>query len=41
MAFMIDRSLIFIDSFQFMNQNLSNLDNNLPKDGFTFYHANN
>ena len=33
MAFMIDRNLIFIDSFQFMNQSLSNLANNLPKDG--------
>ena len=34
MAFMIDRYIIFIDSFQFMNQSLSNLANNLPKDGF-------
>ena len=34
MAFMIDRNLIFIDSFQFMNQSLSDLANNLPKDGF-------
>ena len=34
MAFMIDRNLIFIDSFQFMNQRLSDLANNLPKDGF-------
>ena len=33
MAFMI-ANLIFIDSFQFMNQSLSNLANNLPKDGF-------
>ena len=39
MAFMIDRNLIFIDSFQFMNQSLSNLVNNLPKDGF--YHTKN
>ena len=39
MAFMIDRNLIFIDSFQFMNQSLSNLANNLPKDGF--YHTEN
>ena len=39
MAFMIDRNLIFIDSFQFMNQSLSNLANNLPKDGF--YHTKN
>ena len=39
MAFMIDRNLIFIDSFQFMNQSLSNLANNLPKDGF--YHPKN
>ena len=37
MAFMIYRNLIFIDSFQFMNQSLSNLANNLPKDGF--YHT--
>ena len=33
MTFMIG-SLIFTDSFQFMNQSLSNLANNLPKDGF-------
>ena len=39
MAFMIDRNLIFMDSFQFMNQSLSNLANNLPKDGF--YHTKN
>ena len=39
MAFMIDKNLIFIDSFQFMNQSLSNLANNLPKDGF--YHTKN
>ena len=37
MAFMIDRNLIFKDSFQFMNQNVSDLANNLPKDGF--YHT--
>ena len=37
MAFMIDRNLIFIDSFQFMNQSLSDLANFLPKDGF--YHT--
>ena len=36
MAFMVD-DLTFIDSFQFMNQSLSNLANNLPKDGF--YHT--
>ena len=30
-GFMIDRNLIFIDSFQFMNQSLSDLDYNLPK----------
>ena len=36
MAFMIDRNLKLIDSFQFMNQSLSNLANDLPKDGF--YH---
>ena len=34
MAFMIDRNLIFIDSIQFMNQSLSDLANNLPKDVF-------
>ena len=39
MAFMIDRNLIFIDSFKLMNQSLSNLANNLPKDGF--YHTKN
>ena len=39
MAFMIDKNLIVIGSFQFMNQSLSNLANNLPKDGF--YHAKN
>ena len=39
MAFMIDRNLIFIDSFQFMNQSLYDLTNNLPKDGF--YHTKN
>ena len=38
MAFMVD-DLTFIDSFQFMNQSLSNLANNLPKDGF--YHTKN
>ena len=37
MAFMINKNLIFIDSFQFMNQSLSNLANNLPEDGF--YHT--
>ena len=36
MAFMIDRNLMFINSFQFMNQSLSNLANNLPKDGFYY-----
>ena len=39
MAFMIDRNLIFIDSFQFMKQSLSDLANNVQKDGF--YHTNN
>ena len=34
LALMIDINLIFIDSFQFMNQSLSDLANNLPKDGF-------
>ena len=37
MAFMIGRNLIFIDSFQFMNQSLPDLANKLPKDGF--YHT--
>ena len=32
-AFIIG-NLIFTDSFQFINQSLSNLANNLPKDGF-------
>ena len=36
MAFMIG-NLIFRGSFQFMNQSMSNLANNLPKDGF--YHT--
>ena len=36
---MIDRNLIFIDSFQFMNQSLSDLANNLPK--YVFYHTKN
>ena len=39
MAFMIDRNLIFIDSFQFMYQSLSGLANNLLKD--SFYHTKN
>ena len=39
MAFMIGRNLIFIDSFQFMNQSLSDLANNLPTD--VFYHTKN
>ena len=39
MAFMIDRNHIFIDSFQFMNQSLSDLANHLPKD--VFYHTKN
>ena len=34
MAFMTDRNLIFIDSFQCTNQSLSDLANNLPNDGF-------
>ena len=38
MAFMVD-DLTFIDSFQFMNQSLSNFANNLPKD--VFYHTKN
>ena len=37
MAFMSHRNIIFIDSFQFMNKSLSDLANNLPKDGF--YHT--
>ena len=39
MAFMIDRNLMSIDLFQFMNQSLSDLANDLPKDGF--YHTKN
>ena len=39
MAFMIDRNLLFIDSFQFMNKSLYDIANNLPKDGF--YHTKN
>ena len=38
MAIMIG-NLIFTDSFQLMNKNLSNLANNIPKDGF--YHTEN
>ena len=38
MAFTIG-NLIFTDSFQFMKQRLSNLANNLSKDGF--YHTEN
>ena len=38
MAFMIG-NLIFTDSFQSMNQSVSNLANNLPKDAF--YHTEN
>ena len=34
---MIHRNLIFIDSFQFIKHSLSDLANNLPKDGF--YHT--
>ena len=34
---MIDRNLIFIDSFQFMNRSLSDLADDLPKD--SFYHT--
>ena len=35
MAFMIS-DLVFIDSFQFMSSSLSNVANNLPKDGFHY-----
>ena len=35
MAFIIS-DLVFIDSFQFMSSSLSNLANNLPKDGFHY-----
>ena len=38
-AFVIDRNVIFIDSFQFMSQSLSYLANNLSKD--CFYHTKN
>ena len=34
---MIDRNLIFIDSFQFMKQSFSDLADDLPKD--SFYHT--
>ena len=34
MAFIIDKNLIFIDSFQFMNKSLSDLADDLPKDSF-------
>ena len=37
MAFMINRNLIFIDSFQFMNRSLSDLADDLPKDSFLSY----
>ena len=37
MAFMIDKNLIFVHSFQLMDKSLSNLANNLPKYGF--YHT--
>ena len=37
MAFMIDRNLMLIDSFQFMNRSLSDLADDLPKDNF--YHT--
>ena len=37
MAFMIDRNLIFIDSFQFICESLSYVANNLPK--YVFYHT--
>ena len=37
MAFMIDRNLMLIDSFQFMNRSLSDLADDLPKD--SFYHT--
>ena len=39
MAFMIGIKLTFIDSFEFMNQSLSDLANNLSQDGF--YHTKN
>ena len=36
MAFMVGNHLTFIDSFQFMNQSLSNLVNNLPTEAFKY-----
>ena len=36
MAFIINKNLIFIDSFQFMNKSLSDLAEDLPKD--SLYH---
>ena len=37
MACIIDKNLIFIDFFQFMNKSLSDLADDLPKD--SFYHT--
>ena len=37
-AFMIEKNLVFIDSFKFMNQSLSTLVNNLPADTFKYIH---
>ena len=37
MAFIIDKNLILIDSFQFTNKSLPDLADNLPKDNF--YHT--
>ena len=36
MTFMVGNHLTFIDSFQFMNQSLSNLVNNLPTEAFKY-----
>ena len=36
MAFMLGRYLVFIDSFQFMSSNLSNLVSNLPNEAFKY-----
>ena len=36
MAFMLGKHLVFLDSFQFMSQGLSNLTNNLPDEAFEY-----
>ena len=36
LAFMLGKSLVFIDSFQYMSSSLENLVKNLPEDGFKY-----